>query len=39
MRYGLRRPDQLGARFPYHPHHNIRHLAVKDARREFSGSP
>lgn len=31
MRYEFRRLDILGARFPYHPHHNVRHVAVKDA--------
>src|SRR6266581_2312518 len=38
MRYDLRRLDQLGVRFPYHPHHNVRHLAVKDAVLRCAGN-
>jgi SAM-dependent methyltransferase len=30
MRYELKRLDIALARFPNHPHHNIRHLAIKD---------
>jgi SAM-dependent methyltransferase len=30
MRYELKRLDSALARFPNHPHHNIRHLAIKD---------
>jgi len=30
MRYELQRLDAALARFPNHPHHNIRHLAIKD---------
>jgi SAM-dependent methyltransferase len=30
MRYELKRLDQALVRFPNHPHHNIRHLAIKD---------
>src|ERR1700747_3131094 len=30
MRYELKRLDAALARFPNHPHHNIRHLAIKD---------
>ncbi|SRR5712691_1079844 len=31
MRYELKRLDILGAFYPNHPHHNVRHLAIKDA--------
>lgn len=31
MRYEYKRLDILGARFPNHPHHHVRHLAMKDA--------
>ena len=31
MRYEFKRLDILGTRFPYHPHHNVRHVAMKDA--------
>jgi SAM-dependent methyltransferase len=30
MRYELNRLDIALARFPNHPHHNVRHLAIKD---------
>ncbi len=30
MRYELKRLDQALVRFPNHPHHNIRHVAIKD---------
>ena len=31
MRYELRRLETLGAFYPDHPNHNIRHIAIKDA--------
>src|ERR1700740_3184503 len=31
MRYEFKRLDVLGAFYPNHPHHNVRHVAVKDA--------
>lgn len=31
MRYELKRLNRLGTQFPYHPNHNVRHLAVTDA--------
>jgi SAM-dependent methyltransferase len=31
MRYEFKRLDVLGAFYPNHPHHNVRHVAIKDA--------
>ena len=39
MRYELRRLDIALARFPNHPHHNIRHLAIKDEVLRRGGNP